>query len=204
MMDLFNGDGQQPIKQILPRDGVVFYHGPIMGPDAGDACFGALMHEINWQHDRVKLYGKEIITRREVAWHGDAPYQYTYSHSTKTALPWTPTLEKLKAQVEAASGETYNCCLLNLYHSGEEGMAWHADDEKELVPNGAIASVSLGPARRFVFRHKRDKDKCEIELAHGSLLVMQGATQTHWEHSLPAMRRVKNPRINLTFRTING
>lgn len=200
-MDLF--DTQTP-RQILPRDGIADYYGAILSDTAADAYFTTLMQEIDWQPDRIKLYGKQIVTRREVAWHGDKPYRYTYSHSTKTALPWTPTLAGLKAEVEAASGTVYNCCLLNLYHSGETGMAWHADDEKELQPEGAIASVSLGPERRFIFRHKADKEKCEIGLAHGSLLVMRGPTQTHWEHSLPVMKRVTSPRINLTFRTIIG
>ncbi len=200
-MDLFDTD--EP-RQILPRDGAADYYGAILSDAAADAHFAALKQEIDWQPDRIKLYGKEIVTRREVAWHGDKPYHYTYSHSTKTALPWTPTLAKLKAEVEAASGARYNCCLLNLYHSGDTGMAWHADDEKELLPEGAIASVSLGPERRFIFRHKTDKEKCEIRLAHGSLLVMRGATQRHWEHSLPVMKRVAAPRINLTFRTIIG
>lgn len=200
-MDLF--DTQTP-RQILPRDGIADYYGAILSDTAADAYFTTLMQEIDWQPDRIKLYGKEIVTRREVAWHGDKPYRYTYSHSTKTALPWTPKLAGLKAEVEAASGTLYNCCLLNLYHSGETGMAWHADDEKELQPEGAIASVSLGPERRFIFRHKADKEKCEIGLAHGSLLVMRGPTQTHWEHSLPVMKRVTSPRINLTFRTIIG
>ena len=188
---------------LLPRDGEAIYHGSIFAADEADTLFDALMQEVAWQHDRVKLYGREIVTRREVAWHGDAPFQYTYSHNTKTALPWTPSLSKIKAAVEAQSGDSFNCCLLNLYHSGEEGMAWHADDEKELQPDGAIASVSLGAARRFIFRHKADKDKTEILLAHGSLLLMRGATQTHWEHSLPVMKREKSPRINLTFRTIS-
>lgn len=200
-MDLFDTDAP---RQILPRDGEAMYYGPILSVAEADGYFSALTQEVAWQHDRVKLYGKDIVTRREVAWHGDAPYKYTYSHNTKTALPWTPSLAKLKAAVEAASGAGFNCCLLNLYHSGEEGMAWHADDEKELQPEGAIASLSLGPERRFVFRHKADREKCEVRLAHGSLLVMRGATQTHWEHSLPVMKRVKSPRINLTFRTIIG
>ena len=198
-MDLFQQNGPQ---QILPRDGIAEYYGPILAVPEADAFFSALMQEIDWQHDRVKLYGKEIITRREVAWHGDKAFQYTYSQNTKTALPWTPSLSALKAEVEGISGQSYNCCLLNLYHSGEEGMAWHADDEKELQPEGAIASVSLGPERRFVFRHKSYKEKCEVRLAHGSLLVMRGTTQTHWEHSLPVMKRVLEPRINLTFRKI--
>jgi alkylated DNA repair dioxygenase AlkB len=197
-MDLFT----PPNRNLLPRDGEAIYFGALYGAAEADRLFAALMEEIDWQHDRIKLYGREIVTKREVAWHGDAPYQYTYSQNTKTALPWTPALAKIKAAVEAESGDNFNCCLLNLYHSGEEGMAWHADDEKELLPNGAIASVSLGAARRFVFRHKSDKEKAEILLEHGSLLLMRGATQSHWAHSLPVMKRAKGPRINLTFRTI--
>ena len=199
-MDLFT----QENENLLPYDGEAVYVGSLTAAQEADALFDALMDEIDWHHDRVKLYGREIVTRREVAWHGDAPFQYTYSHNTKTALPWTPSLRKLKQMVEQASGDDFNCCLLNLYHSGEEGMAWHADDEKELRPDGAIASVSLGEPRRFVFRHKADKQKVEILLAHGSLLVMRGTTQTHWEHSLPVMKRAHGPRINLTFRTIEN
>ena len=199
-MDLFNPQS----RNLLPRDGEAIYFGPLCTANEADELFAALMEEIDWQHDRVKLYGREIVTKREVAWHGDAAFQYTYSHNTKTALPWTPTLQNIKQMVEAESGDSFNCCLLNLYHSGEEGMAWHADDEKELLPDGVIASVSLGAPRRFVFRHKADKEKAEILLAHGSLLLMRGTTQSHWEHSLPVMKRANGARINLTFRTIVG
>lgn len=198
-MDLFAQDGKH---NLLPYDGETVYFGPIMAAAEADRLFAALQQEIDFRPDRIKLYGREIVTRRKVAWHGDKPYRYTYSHSTKTAAPWTPALAELKRLAEAADGESYNCCLLNLYHSGEEGMAWHADDEKELVPGAAIGSLSLGPARRFVLRHKGDKSKAEVLLENGSLLVMRGATQQHWEHSLPAMKRVTAPRINLTFRRI--
>ena len=199
-MDLFSEE-KLP-RQILPRDGDTVYFGPLCDAAAADGYFDALLHEIDFQPDRVRLYGREIVTKRKVAWYGDEPYRYTYSHTTKTAAPWTSALAKIKALVEAADGNHYNCCLANLYHSGEEGMAWHSDDEKELRPGAPIASVSLGAERRFIFRHKARRDKAEIRLAHGSLLVMQGGTQTHWEHSLPVMKRVAEPRINLTFRTI--
>lgn len=198
-MALFNTDGPQ---HILPRDGEALYYGPLCSAAEADGFFDALMTEIDFQPDRVTLYGRDIVTRRKVAWHGDDAYRYTYSHNTKTAQAWTPHLAKLKALIEATDGHVYNCCLLNLYHSGEEGMAWHADDEKELQPNGAIASMSLGAPRRFVFRHKQTRDKAEVLLDNGSLLVMRGQTQRHWEHALPPMKRVKAPRINLTFRTI--
>lgn len=196
-MDLF-ADLTPP--NLLPRDGDSRYVEALLGQREADDFYTRLHQEIDWQRDRVKLYGRDILTKRAVAWHGDAPYRYTYSHHTKIAAPWTPALAEVKARVEAASGAAFNCCLLNLYHSGEEGMAWHADDEKELQADGAIASVSLGEPRRFLFRHKQDKQKCEIELAHGSLLIMHAPTQIYWQHSLPPMRRAKGARINLTFR----
>ena len=200
-MDLF---AEPTSPNLLPRDGDSRYVESFLGAGEADGFYQRLHEEIDWQRDRVKIYGRDILTKRAVAWHGDAPYSYTYSHNTKIAAPWTPALEALKARVEAASEARFNCCLLNLYHSGEEGMAWHSDDEKELQPNGSIASVSLGAPRRFVFRHKQDKQKCEIELGHGSLLVMHAPTQDYWHHSLPPMRRVKGARINLTFRCMSA
>lgn len=197
-MDLFAPTSP---ANLLPCDGDSRYFETLLGQGEADDFYRRLHQEIDWQRDRVTLYGRDILTKRAVAWHGDGPYAYTYSHNTKIAQPWTPALVELKAKVEALSGDRFNCCLLNLYHSGEEGMAWHADDEKELHPNGAIASVSLGEARRFLFRHQQTKQKCEIELAHGSLLLMRPPTQDHWHHSLPPMRRVKGARINLTFRS---
>ena len=110
---------------------------------------------------------------------------------------------KLKRLTEKLTGVSYNSCLLNLYHDGDEGMAWHSDDEKELAPGGAIASLSFGVERRFLFRHKGTKETVELSLAPGSLLVMKGATQDRWLHSLPKMKKVTKPRVNLTFRTMN-
>jgi len=104
--------------------------------------------------------------------------------------------------VEDLTQETYNSCLLNLYHNGSEGMGWHSDDEKELLKDGAIASLSLGADRKFVFKHKRSNEKVSVWLEHGSLLLMRGPTQTHWKHSLPTTKKIHSPRINLTFRTI--
>ena len=104
--------------------------------------------------------------------------------------------------VEKETGETFNSCLLNLYHSGDEGMAWHSDGEKDLKKNGAIGSLSFGAERKFSFKHKETKETVSIQLEHGSLLVMKGATQTNWLHRLPPTKRINQPRINLTFRTI--
>jgi len=187
---------------LLPRDGIVWYQPALFGPDDADRLLKGLMENIDWRHDEVVIFGKRIVTKRKVAWYGDLDYAYTYSKSTKRALPWIPELLEIKSAVELSSGNTYNSCLLNLYHSGDEGMAWHSDDEKELLEDGAIASISLGSSRKFVFMHKVTKEQVAVILEHGSLLMMLGKTQKHWVHKLPTTKRIHEPRVNLTFRTI--
>ncbi|MBY5958596.1 alpha-ketoglutarate-dependent dioxygenase AlkB [Membranicola marinus] len=201
-MDLFHTT-PDPTLNLLPKDGKAFYYGSILDQDQADYYLHELMTNIEWRHDQLKMFGRTITTKRKVAWYGDSPFEYTYSHSSKQALPWTRELLELKTLLEKTSGECYNSCLLNLYHDGSEGMGWHSDDEKELKKNGAIASLSLGADRKFIFRHKKTKEKVDLFLHDGSLLVMKGTTQTHWQHRLPPTRRVLEPRINLTFRTID-
>lgn len=137
-----------------------------------------------------------------MAWYGNQAFEYTYSNTSKYALPWTKHLLELKQQIEEITGETFNSCLLNLYHTGEEGMAWHSDGETDLKKNGAIASLSLGAVRKFAFKHKNSQEKVEIVLENGSLLIMKDLTQTHWLHRLPPTKKIHTARINLTFRTI--
>ena len=192
----------EPNKNLLPFDGVVHYHGSIIEPIDCMRFFSQLIDGIEWKHDEVIMFGKRIVTARKTAWYGDRNFPYTYSRITRHALPWTPALLELKALVEKTSGETYNACLMNLYHNGNEGMAWHSDDEVELKKNAAIASLSLGAERRFDFKHKTNQTKVALTLENGSLLVMKMNTQAHWLHRLPPTAKVQAPRINLTFRTI--
>ena len=189
-------------ENLLPLEGEVNYFSPVMSKDDEAYLFEKLFSTIEWVNDKAIIFGKLIITKRKVAWYGDKPFQYTYSKTTKLALPWTDELLQLKSLVESLSGTTYNSCLLNLYHHGEEGMAWHSDGEKDLLKNGTIASLSLGAERKFCFKHNKTKEKVCIQLQKGSLLLMKGATQSHWQHRLPPTKKVKLPRINLTFRTI--
>ena len=127
---------------------------------------------------------------------------YTYSNTTKQALPWTEELSDLRQIVEQIAGTKFNSCLLNLYHSGNEGMGWHSDDEESIQPNSTIASLSLGAERKFSFKHKQTKQTTSLVLEHGSFLIMKDATQTYWLHSLPKSKNISGPRINLTFRTM--
>ncbi len=200
-MDLF-GDTTPYKNNLLPNDGEVRYYGTLFPKDRADHYFKSLMEGILWKNDEAVIFGKLILTKRKVAWYGDEEFSYTYSNRTKTALPWTTELLELKSVAEKETGETFNSCLLNLYHSGEEGMAWHSDGEKDLKKNGAIASLSFGAARKFAFKHKQTKETVSLILEHGSLLVMKGPTQTHWLHRLPPTKTTLKPRVNLTFRTI--
>ncbi len=187
---------------ILPGDGKSYYFGKILNDNEEQRFFNNLLKEVAWQHDEVMIFGKKIVTARKTAWYGDREFEYTYSKMTKKAKLWIPELLELREKVQEVSGLEFNSCLLNLYHSGEEGMSWHSDAEAELGKQPAIASVSLGVERRFVFKHKTSAEKIELQLEPGSLLLMAGDTQKNWLHSLPKSKRIKEPRINLTFRNI--
>lgn len=189
-------------RNLLPKDGTVNYYGKVFSEDEATRYYEILLNTIEWKNDEAIIFGKKIITKRKVAWYGEREFEYTYSKVTKKALLWTPELLQLKKHIEAKSGETFNSCLLNLYHSGDEGMAWHSDAEKDLKKNGAIASVSFGAERKFAFKHKESKETITLNLEHSSLLIMTGTTQKYWLHRLPPTKKVDSPRVNLTFRTI--
>lgn len=200
-MNLFGVDSEH---NLLPFEGTVNYFGPVLTPKLSDYFYHQLLNTIDWKNDEARIFGKQYITKRKVAWYGDLGYSYTYSNSTKVALPWTKDLLELKKIVEDLSGFTYNSCLLNLYHSGDEAMGWHSDDEKSLSKNSCIASLSLGAERKFSFKHKNSGQTVSLDLEHGSLLVMKNETQTYWLHRLNKSTKIKQPRVNLTFRTFAG
>ncbi|AKH93903.1 alpha-ketoglutarate-dependent dioxygenase AlkB family protein [Elizabethkingia anophelis] len=200
-MELFEREVDSTAN-LLPKDGTVNYYGKIFSPKEADYYYQLLLSEIEWRNDEAIIFGKKILTKRKVAWYGDIPFEYTYSNATKTALPWTENLLILKKIAEQTTGETYNSCLLNLYHSGDEGMAWHSDAEKDLKKHGAIGSMSFGAERKFAFKHKKTQEKVELILEHGSLLVMKDETQDFWLHRLPPTKKFFKERVNLTFRSI--
>ena len=201
-MDLFNNEIDSS-KNLLPKDGIVNYYGKLLTTPKANHYFDCLLNTIDWKNDQAIIYGKLIITKRKVAWYGDTDFEYTYSNTTKRALPWTTELLELKSIAEEKTNEKFNSCLLNLYHNGDEGMAWHSDAEKDLKKNGAIGSLSFGAERKFAFKHKQTKEIVSLILEHGSLLVMKGTTQTNWLHRLPPAKLITKPRVNLTFRTID-
>ncbi|MCC8358314.1 alpha-ketoglutarate-dependent dioxygenase AlkB family protein [Salinimicrobium sediminilitoris] len=187
---------------LLPADGESYYFGRILSEQEEKKFFEILLKEVDWKQDEVIIFGKRIVTKRMTGWYGEKEFEYTYSKITRKAKIWTPELVELKNLVEEKTGLKFNSCLLNLYHTGEEGMSWHSDAEAELGKQPAIASVSLGAQRRFVLKHKSSGEKIELQLEPGSLLLMAGETQKYWLHRLPKSKKIKEPRINLTFRNI--
>ncbi|WP_224746471.1 alpha-ketoglutarate-dependent dioxygenase AlkB family protein [Mucilaginibacter rigui] len=159
---------------------------------------------IQWKQETIQMYGKLLNTPRLTAWYGENSKTYAFSGKKYDPHPWTPELLFIKQRIEQAAGMAFNSVLLNDYRNGSDSVAWHADDEPELGINPIIASVSFGQARRFDVRHKKDhKLKYSVELENGSLLIMKGDLQHHWEHQVPKSAKALNERINLTFRVIS-
>jgi len=191
-------------ENLLPKDGVAIYYGVVFNEKEANQMCKELLDTIPWKQDEVVMFGKKIMTKRKVAWYADAGITYTYAGVKKLGLQWTDTLLEIKQKVEAITGATYNACLLNLYHEGEEGMGWHRDNEKEIIPESSIASLSFGAVRKFAFKHVITNERLDIELENGSLLDMKGAIQGNWYHALPKTTRIKQLRINLTFRLMHS
>ncbi|XP_069475544.1 DNA oxidative demethylase ALKBH2 isoform X2 [Ambystoma mexicanum] len=178
-----------------------------------DDIFLELENKLTYFSDelsKVKVFGKwHNIARKQVSY-GDPGLTYTYSGVTLTPKPWIPVLECIRDRVKEATGYNFNFVLINRYKDGNDHIGEHRDDEKELVPRSPIASVSLGACRDFFFRHGASRGKIpssriepvKLQLAHGSLLMMNYPTNVHWYHSLPARKKILAPRINLTFRKI--
>ncbi|TXI84520.1 MAG: alpha-ketoglutarate-dependent dioxygenase AlkB [Crocinitomicaceae bacterium] len=196
-MNLFDPDNH---PNLLVGNSVVELHSDFFNRDESERYFKALLDQIPWEHDEVILFGKRIVTARKMAWYASDAIPYSYSNTTKDALPWNPILSEIKARIESLTNEQFNACLLNLYHDGTEGMGWHSDDEKSIVPRSTIVSVSFGATRKFVFKNKKDATQVALMVASGSVLLMKGDTQKEWNHALMKSTKVKSPRINLTFR----
>jgi alkylated DNA repair dioxygenase AlkB len=178
-------------------------------PKEADFFFTELKEKLKWEQGEITMFGKKVLEPRLTAWYGDAGKSYTYSGKKQEPNPWHESLLIIKNKIETGpinAGSVpahFNSVLCNFYRNGIDSMGYHADDEKELGINPVIASLNLGETRRFLFRQKAHKDKkFELQLNHGSLLIMQGAMQHHWQHAIPKEPKKTKPRINLTFRWV--
>lgn len=202
MPDLF---APAPTDNVLPYDGQVNDLGIIINDSK--ALYETLLTELPWQSDVVTLFGKTHITSRQIVWMGDDNISYQYSGHARQSVAWSDTVFHVKQTIEQLLSDIgitarFNSCLLNYYPSGSDGMGYHADDEKELGDQPIIASLSLGATRKFVLKHKKTQDKVELYLESGQLIVMHGATQSYWKHTITKTKKIYDGRISLTFRQI--
>jgi alkylated DNA repair dioxygenase AlkB len=193
----------KPLVYALP-DAEVTLHPAFFPLAESDDFFARLRQETVWGQGRITLWGKTYDEPRLTAWYGDEGKSYSYSGLTLHPQPWTPLLLEIKARVDTAAQTVFNSVLLNLYRDGRDSNGWHQDNEPELGVNPVIASVSFGAVRRFQMRHKfrQDLERLDLDLPHGSLLLMTGATQHYWQHQIPKTAKPVGARINLTFRVI--
>ncbi len=202
METLFNEDSGR-LKPLTLKDADVWFAPNFFQQKEANDFFNQLYTEIQWEQKKIKLFGKELNQPRLTSFYGDPHIVYTYSGLTWHPQPWTQALNSLKKRIEQATQLPFNCVLLNLYRNGNDSMGWHSDDEPELGEKPAIASISFGATRKFCFRHRIDKQqRLNLQLTHGSCLLMKGDTQRYWHHQLPKTKQVTQPRINLTFRLI--
>ncbi len=190
-------------EQVTLTGGSLLWSPAALDLQQADCWLAGLHSEIHWQEETLMMFGRPVPVPRRVAWHGDAEARYRYSGVLHQPAPWTAQLTAIRQWLEQVSGGGFNSVLANLYRDGNDAMGWHADDEPELGRQPVIASLSLGATRRMRFRRKdRQGDSFQLDLGHGSLLVMDGDTQQYWQHCITRSRRVTEPRVNLTFRQI--
>lgn len=205
-LDLFADAGVHEAggrQQIELPDASLEYLPSLFSQSESDDYLDALLMQIEWQQERIKMYGKTMDVPRLSAWYGDPGLSYTYSGITAHAIAWNQSLLEIKQRVEQAVGSQFNSVLVNLYRDGNDSVAWHSDDEPELGERPLIASISFGAVRPFCLRRRDDhKQQLRLSLAHGSCLIMAGPTQRFWQHQIAKTKHLIDARVNLTFRQI--
>ena len=201
-MELFE---QQVIPlQLSPdRQSEITFWPSWLGSTAADDLLAIAIDQVAWRQDNIHIAGKSIPIPRLQNWYGDPTTSYTYSRIKLQAVAFPPWMETLRRRVERQTGNCFNRTLVNYYRDGQDSVDWHADDELELGPEPIIASVSLGQERAFLLRHKTTKERLNINLPHGSLMMMGSGIQEHWQHSIAKDKNVVGPRINFTFRNMD-
>ena len=197
--DLF---AEGPEHLDLPGADVTVVRGAL-GPDLTGPVLAGLLDQVEWRQDHLRMFGREVAIPRLEAWYGDPDTEYTYSGLLLVPEAWIPPLLALRSVAEHFADADFNSVLCNRYRDGTDGQGWHSDDEPELGRDPVIASLSLGAPRTFALRRRDDhRERCDVVLGDGDVLVMRGTTQALWEHSVPKTRRPVGERVNCTFRTI--
>jgi len=201
-LDLFGSTNTPKSDTTIIENGEYLFIPNFFNNPESDNFFKLLKEKILWKQESMNMYGKQIAFPRLTAWYGNDDKPYSFSGITLSPNPWNPVILEIKNRIEPKANVCFNSVLLNRYRDGKDSISWHTDAEPELGKNPIIASVNFGATRKFQLRHVRTKEKIEIELTHGSLLIMQGELQHYWQHQVPKTNKTIGERINLTFRVL--
>jgi alkylated DNA repair dioxygenase AlkB len=190
-------------SNLLPFQGETKLVQDFFSLKLADHYFQKLQNSLDWKQEPIRIFGKMVMQPRLTALYGDEGRPYGYSGIFMIPKPWTTELNEMKVRLLDFTGVEFTHVLCNYYRNGQDSMGWHRDNEAVLGKNPSIASVTFGATRIFQIRHYDTKNhKLEIPLTHGSLLLMTGESQHHWEHQLPKTKKILGSRVNLTFRRL--
>ncbi|HET6557825.1 MAG TPA: alpha-ketoglutarate-dependent dioxygenase AlkB [Prolixibacteraceae bacterium] len=193
---------QDAAEPVVLQNGEYIHIPHFFNAEESDHFFRVLREKVDWKQESMNMYGRRLPFPRLIAWYGDDKKPFSFSGVTLDPVPWLPELLEMKKRLEPVARIEFNRVLLNLYRDGRDSVGWHTDAEPGLGKNPVIASVSFGATRKFQLRHMQTKEKVELELTHGSLLIMRGEMQHFWQHQVPKTAKTVGERINLTFRVM--
>lgn len=166
--------------------------------------FNKLYNELPLKN--ITFYKKSFYHKplRKVCAFSDIPgKRYYYGRQYVEAITWPPLIRAMKHKVEDYLGIKFNFALVNYYPDGKAGIGKHSDDESCMDLTKPIACLNFGATRKLIFREKEGKDYYELKPEHESLYVMKYPINEKWTHEIPAERKIKEPRISITFRVFN-
>ena len=152
------------------------------------ALFDRLLDSAPWQQRTRRMWDDEVLEPRLVA-----------AWPTGAVLP--PEVRELTAPLSERYGVVFDSCLVNLYRDGSDAVAWHADTVRKTMRDPLVATVSLGARRSFLLRPATGGAvRRRYAPGEGDLIVMGGACQHDWHHTVPREKSASGARMSITLR----
>jgi alkylated DNA repair dioxygenase AlkB len=152
-----------------------------------DTLLDALVDGVEWQQGRRWMYERML---------DDPRLSYRFAPDEELA---DPSLGAIGAELDARLGVPLSGPALNFYRDGADSVAWHSDRELRELDDTRVVILTLGARRPFLIRPKGGGRSRNLAPGTGDLLVMGGACQMGWEHSVPKTRSA-GPRISCSWR----
>jgi len=202
--NIYKYKAEKNIKLTLYKNSNVEYIPNFLTEEESKCCLDELLNNTSWMHGEYMMFGKSIKTPRLLWAMRDKDFKIPESYSVTGSSVYSSVIDQLRRKVEKQTGRKLLYAQCNYYRDGKDYIGWHTDSE--VVNGDIIASISLGATRKFSMRvkdYKTNKEvpKHEFQLNNGSLLILDyNASTKYWKHCLPKMTKLKELRINITFR----